>query len=242
MPNVESESLAALRQVIRSMEQGCSGDAGKPAISLGEAVIDAALPWGGLARAGLHEIGGDGTAGAGFNVGVLRRSTEEAGRILWCRHTVMEREVGLPYGPGLSRFGLAPEQLLFVRARKPADVLWAMEEGLRSGCLSAVVGDGIQPDFTATRRLQLAAEASGMPAFLLPPFSSTSKAVPLSAALTRWRVHALPSTDDGAAMCWQIKLVRCRGGAPKDWIVEWDEQTLCFRLAEALADRQTAAG
>lgn len=244
MSKAGSADLAALKHSIRSIEHGGYDVTKAKPISLDTATIDAALPWGGLARAGLHEISGIGNPEFGFHAGLLRRTADESGLVLWCRHAGMEHETGLPYGPGLAAFGLVPAQFVFVRARKPADVLWAMEEGLRAGGLAAVVGDGIAPDFTATRRLQLAAESSGTTAFLLPPFSRASKTTPLSAALTRWRIHALPSVGECVGMCWgmcwRIELVRCRGGAPKDWIVEWDEQALRFRLAEALANRAAA--
>jgi len=240
MAKTGAADLAALKRAIRGIEQGGYGVCEATPISLDGNAIDAALPWGGLARAGLHEIACGEATGFGFHAGLLRRAAGETGLVLWCRHAGMERETGLPYGPGLSAFGLAATQFVFVRARKPADILWAMEEGLQAGSLAAVVGDGISPDFTATRRLQLAAEISSTPSFLLPPAATGSKTAPLSAALTRWRVQALPSVRDGLHMRWRVELKRCRGGAPKQWTVEWDEQTFCFRLAEILADRAAA--
>lgn len=227
------DGLLELRHKIRALEQGGGGARGA-AIALGAPALDGRLPWGGLARGGLHEVGG-GSSAAGFLSGVLRRVTEGRGRILWCRPARAERETGVPYAPGWAPFGLGPAQFLFVRAGQPVDVLWAMEEGLRAAALAAVVGDGIRPDFTATRRLQLAAEAAGVPVFVLPLQDGG-----LSAALTRWHIEALPS--DGTALRWQADLARCRGGAPATWTLEWDEQALRFRLAEALAGRAVAAG
>lgn len=238
MPKVTPIDLSRLRRQINELECG-TGGVDTPPISLGIRAIDTALPWGGLARGGLHEIDGGGGAGFGFHAGLLRCAAGATGHILWCRHAGIERETGLPYGPGLACFGLAVTQFLFVRARRPVDVLWAMEEGLRAGNLAAVVGDGITADFTATRRLQLAAEASGTPAFLLMPPAAAAKAAPLSAALTRWRIRAAPGRSD---MCWQSDLRRCRGGAPRTWTVEWHEQTLCFNLVASLVDRAATAG
>jgi len=236
MHDTGPENLSALRWKIRALQTGPSGGEVARTLMLGDAAIDGALPWGGLKRGGLHEIGGDGSAGCGFHAGLLSRAAGRDGRILWCHPVAMVRETGLPYGPGLAAFGLTAGQFLFVRAKKSVDVLWAMEEGLRSGGLAAVVGDGIAPDFTATRRLQLAAEESETPAFILLPPGSAVKAEPLSAALTRWRIHARP----GRAMRWRAELRRCRGGTPGEWVVEWHEQALHFRVAEALAGRATA--
>lgn len=229
------DGLQALRRKIRALEQGGEAGAEAQPVRFGVPVIDSRLPWGGLARGGLHEVGGTSGAAAGFLTGILRRAAGEAGRILWCRPSRTERETGVPYGPGLAGFGIAPGQVLFVRAPKPVDVLWAMEEGLRSPALAAVVGDGLGPDFTATRRLQLAAEMTGVPVFVLPPGEAG-----LSAALTRWRIDALPSGGEG--LRWRAELWRCRGGVPTSWIVEWDEQALRFRVADALAGRAAAAG
>lgn len=228
--------LSGLKETIQRLESGGGYGYEESPISLGTSAVDDRLPWGGLARGGLHEING-GNAGFGFHAGLLRRAAGADGCILWCRHAKVERETGLPYGPGLARFGLRAGQFLFVRAKHPVDVLWAMEEGLRTPGLAAVVGDGIQPDFTATRRLQLAAEAMNTPAFILPPLQKTTFA---SAALTRWDIAAVLNKHRNKTMRWQANLRRCRGGAPKNWIIEWDEQTLRFDLAQILADRTTA--
>ncbi len=228
------EKLSALRQEIARLQRGTLPGVAGDAVTFGVPAIDRALPWGGLKRGGLHEIGGTGSAG--FQAALLRRAAGTDGPVLWCRHARSERETGLPYGPGLAAFGLSAAQFVFVRADKATDVLWAMEEGLRAGGLAAVIGDGVAADFTSTRRLQLAAEATATPAFMLLPSSGTGKAEPLSAALTRWRVRTVP----GGALRWAVELTRCRGGAPGNWDVEWDEQTLRFHLAEALGGRAAA--
>src|SRR5207248_1719864 len=134
----------------------------RQALSLGPAAIDEALPAGGLAPGCLHEIGGpaDDGAAVGFVACLLGRLTRAGGIALWCRRRSRRGDSG-PYGPGLGRFGLAPGGVVGGQARGPAEVLWAMEEGLRAGRFVAVLGENIAPDLTATRRLQLAAEACG---------------------------------------------------------------------------------
>src|SRR5215469_14130796 len=83
------------------------------------------------------------------------------GTVLWC--------LSRPdlYGPGLAAHGLDPARLVLVRAPRDAEILWAMEEGLRSTGLAAVVGEVGTLAAVASRRLQLAAERSGITAFLL---------------------------------------------------------------------------
>jgi len=212
--------------------------------------IDAAL--GGLPPAALHETGGagprDGPAAAGFVLALLARRLaslpRQDGRVLlWCGSVPAAREHGCLYGPGLQALGLSPDRLLFVRGRKDKDVLWAMEEGVRSRAVAAVVGEIGAASFTATRRLALASQDRRVPSLLV----RASGEMPASAAATRWRVRsetsALPLFDARAPGTprWRLDLVRCRGGQPRTWVVEWSYETGSFRLAAALAARPLAA-
>ena len=120
--------LAGLRARIRKLDGVApAADGGPGALPLGVPEIDAALPWGGLPRASLHEVVGDGAsadggnaAAAGFSAALLGRFAAATGApVLWCR-----RGPGL-YGPGLARFGLGPECLVVARTGSAAAVLWA---------------------------------------------------------------------------------------------------------------------
>jgi protein ImuA len=205
----------------------------------GMAEIDSALPWGGLPR-GLHEVAapaGDG-AKIGFAASLLGRRT---GPILWCRSRRTALETGDPYGPGMARMGVAPDRLILVEAGRAADLLWAMEEGARTKGLAAVVAEGVTPDLTASRRLQLAAEAGDGLVFLLRSGRQTDS----SSALTRWFVGSVPSVpeaDGPGRPCWKIELWRCRGGGrPQDWMVEWDDAALSLSVVPPVADRLLAS-
>src|SRR3984893_447414 len=98
-----------------------------------------------------------------------------------------------------------------------------MEEGLRAPGIAAVVGEVGALPAVASRRLQLAAERSGVIAFLLRRWrdggqAARERALP-SAAVTRWRVAALPSQplrgEPGVGYPrWWVELMRCRGGEP----------------------------
>jgi hypothetical protein len=65
-----------------------------------------------------------------------------------------------------------------------------------------------------------------------------------NAALTRWRAEplALQAMPDGQAQGWKLTLWRCKGGAPGNFRVVWDEQTLAFDLAPRVAAGAGAAG
>jgi protein ImuA len=233
----EGDLLARLRDRIAAIE-GTRPATGGPGLALGAAEVDGALPWGGLRADGLHEViaADTGAAGAvmGFAAGLLARATAAGGTALWCSPARTLAETGGLYGPGLAAFGLAPERLVVVRGRNDTEVLWAMEEGLRSRRLAAVLGEVEALDLTASRRLQLAAEHGGTPALALRPRGAETQ---LSAALTRWRLGAAPAAEGEGRARWQVELWRCRGGGRGSWLLEWCDETGDFTVAADLPDR-----
>ena len=164
------------------------------------------------------------------------------GTVLVCQSRGGAARFGRLHGPGWRDLGLEPADLLILRARRERDVPWAMEEGLRCGALAAVLAEAEGIEFTVSRRLALAAAEGGTPALLL----RHDALGPASAALTRWRVTALPGRadpfDEGAPGLprWRLALVRARGGRPATCDVEWNRETGDFRMAAALADRPAA--
>jgi protein ImuA len=241
MPGAENRHLAALRERIRAIETG--GAPAAPVLPLGIAGIDAALPGGGLVRGGLHEILGagqdeeDAAASAAFAATLLARLAGE-GPVLWC---LGQNDL---YGPGLAALGLSAAGLVVLRGRNDTERLWAMEEGLRAPGLAAVLGEIGALDATASRRLQLAAAASGVTALALRRWrtgatAARHRALPTAAA-TRWRVAGLPSRAQNdepgiGPPRWRLDLVRCRGGMPGSWEVEIGEGGR-LALASPLAD------
>lgn len=229
--------LASLRQRIARIEGvhlARQARAQAP-LCLGVAEVDAALPGGGLRRAGLHEVlAGDEAAALAFIAALTARGIGERGAALWCAGGR-----GL-YAPGLAQFGLDPDRLILARGADDTAILWAMEEGLRSARLPVVVGAVRRLDLTAGRRLQLAAERGGAVALALRPDRAASRA---GAGLTRWRLAGAPGGPVAGyrgvgAPRFSIELLRCRGGdAPRRWLIEWDDATHTFRLAAPLADR-----
>ncbi len=253
-PCGDSGRIEALRARIRKLEgAGRNGRRVRNAgiITFGIADIDQSLPGGGLARGALHQIiAADGGAATGFCAALLGRlaaarthAGRRDGRVLWCARPRLF-DAGTLYAPGLARFGLAPERVVVTECRRDADSLWAMEEALRCRRLAAVLGEAGDVTLTASRRLQLAAETGGVTAILLRPRSRRDTSPP-SAALTSWRIAAAPAarvTNDDAtpmpgAPCWQAELLRCRGGTPGRWLMEWRNETNDFALAAPLRHR-----
>jgi protein ImuA len=262
-PDGAAAGLAALRSQVKRLEQGPAFGRTRPVAPLGLAALDAALPGGGLPLGALHEIEGeraewDDGVTTGFCLALLARLNKAAANarpILWVsRHSDL-------YPPALACQGangsLDPGRFLLVRARSDAEVLWALEEGLRCARLAAVVGEVDGLDRLAGRRLQLAAEASrtgtgpestGVTAFALHRrFRPPRRGRAASAALSRWRVTAAPSNDLlGESFLgrprWRLDLLRCRGAAPGSWQVEWDDAACGVSLAPALRDRSLDTG
>ena len=260
-------TLHRLRDRIRRLEQGRPPDNGAadagalpvgvpPAIvPLGLPAIDRTLPWGGLPRGAVHEIlcgdPGDGTPTA-FLLALIGRqkAAGHAGPVLWvsCRRDL--------FAPALPVYGCDPADFLFVRCVRGADVLWAMEDGLRCPALAAVAGDVGRPDFSATRRLQLAANRSGVPLFLHRAEREVERGterggqkggvLASSAAVTRWAATgrlADPASPEAKAgdPAWTVHLHRCRGGRPGRWPVTWNRERQAFQPAETIDGNKTSA-
>jgi len=226
-------ALASLRAELAALE-GRRPAAAAPVVDLGAMAVDAVLPGGGLRLDALHEIAGD-AAATGFLAGLLGRMRRRPGLLVWCGQRHGWQEGGLPYPPALARRGVPVERLLLVEVERPADLLRAIEDSLRSRAAMAVVAEDMALDLTASRRLQLAAEAAETPVFALR--RGAEARIPPTAAATRWTVTAQPG---GRCLA---RLDRCRGAqtAGRQWCLEWNDATLCFDLAAPLADRPGAA-
>src|ERR1700745_3452052 len=127
----ERAHLSELRERIRRIERPTAAVHG--VLPFGVAAIDRVLPGGGLARGALHEILGtggdeeDGALAAAFAAGILGRlAATVGGAVLWC---LPRQHLS---GPGLAAHGLDPARLVLARAPRNAEILWAIEEGLRA--------------------------------------------------------------------------------------------------------------
>lgn len=214
-----------VRQAVRRLEN--PGTARRPALPLGIPALDAALPDGGVPRGCIHEVRGDESA-TGFCAVLLGRAGASGGALLW-----LARGRDL-YPPGLVRYGIKPGRLLTVSGlRRTADAAWAMEEALRSKAVTGVVAEMGPVTLAASRRLSLAAEGSdalGLVLSVSPGASRRNSRIGVSTAASRWHVTAAPGTPStqGTPVTepakWRVKLLRCRGGRPMNWIVRWKEQ------------------
>jgi cell division inhibitor SulA/protein ImuA len=181
------------------------GDAGAPeTVPTGFRALDACLPGGGWPLATLIEF-----LVPAAGVGEIRLLLPALKRLAMVEYAV-PRWVAwlapphLPYAPALVDAGLDPARMLVVRPRAGSDRLWAMEQALRSGACAAVLCWAGAADGTALRRLKLAAEEGGTPAFLLRPVAHRGDGSPAALRL------ALAAREFGL----DVEILKSRGGAP----------------------------
>ncbi|MER9697002.1 damage-inducible protein [Mesorhizobium sp. M0146] len=214
--------MSDLRDPIARLE---GGNAREPEVlPFGVAAIDRALPGGGLALGGLHEVAGggngaiDGAAAALFAAGIAARTP---GKVLWC---VTRPDL---FAPAVAQAGLPPDRVIYVEAGDEKSLLACLEEGLRHHGLGAVVAEVARLSMTASRRLQLSAETSGVIGIAIRRWRRQAEAADFgqpTASITRWRVSVLPSSPlpvPGVGRArWQLELIRCRAGESADFEVE----------------------
>jgi protein ImuA len=256
MIGARTTMLASLRGSIARVE--AHGDAqALNKVALGHAAADAALR-GGLALAAVHEVfaaGHQSAAATGFIAGLAGRVMSRR-PLLWVRQDFSDIESGALSMRGLAELGLDPRLLVTVRAADVDTALRTAADALACDALGAVVlevwGEVRQLDLVASRKLTLAAQASGVTALLL-----RVAAVPQpSTAETRWIVRAARSPPPSlpaapsllAAPCnawgapmFDAQLVRHRHGPVGQWIMEWKCDACLFSEPSAYPQPVAAA-
>lgn len=205
----------------------------------------------GLGQTGVHECVenqfGDMAALTGFALA----NVKPAGAILWVRQYKLTQEHGYLLQSGAADFQHTKQLCLHVKISKRMDVLWTIEEGIKSGAVTLVIGEVDEADFTATRRLKLVSERYGVPVILLMPYTREG----ISACETRWRISAHPSAPNPydvkapGRSRWRASLERCRIAPERVGDVfdlEYDDETLSLYLvpgmgAGSVAPRKTPA-
>lgn len=168
--------------------------------------------------------------------------------VLWVQDRLSRLQAGGPCLAGLDGFSV-----LRVEANRPADVLWSMEEGLRTASLGGVLGeiwgDPAVLSFTATKRLSMRAQSIGVPVWMIRRGCAQN----LSAARNRWRVASLPSSPPlhdakaPGAPAWQVELFRSRELPTGRWVAHYDRATHRLHFSSlssdgTLADHHQSSG
>lgn len=204
----------------------------------GIATLDGALS-GGLAYGRVHEVfaaePADSAATAGFALAVATGMAD--GRsCLWLRSRRAAGLGGVLQANGWSDLGGLPGRALCGILPDGIALLKAAVDALRCAELGAVIiesrGSLRELDLTASRRLSLAAEKSGVPLLLLRVDATPSP----SAAHTRWQVAAAPSQalpgNAPGVPAFDLELLRQKSGpSGLHWRLEWDRDQHRFRDA-----------
>jgi protein ImuA len=189
---------------------------------------------------GHHEIHGKETEAdfAVANAFVAFIASKLSGGVLWC---VGKSQL---YAPAISALGLSANKIHFFYARSDEVALAAMEEGLRYSSLGAVVGEVKRLSLNSSRRLILASEKSGVPAFTLRPPIAKRKHEQVACG-SRWQLSSAPAGPLPVAGVgrsrWRVELLRCRGNRLGEWLVEANASAGHFNLSAAMASRNEAA-
>src|SRR5688500_3842375 len=219
MPATKPDIIAQLQRDILRL-QGFKPVSNSTIADLGLGSMNNAFPDKVFPLGAIHEFicGGaeDAAATGGFMAGLLS-SLMRGGASIW----ISSSRTLFP--PALKSFGISPANIIFVDLQKEKDVLWAMEEALKCGALSAVVGEMQELSFTASRRLQLVVEQSQVTGFILRQHPRT---INITACVTRWRITCLPTVlaNDMPGVGfprWNVELLKVRNGKPGTWQIEW---------------------
>jgi protein ImuA len=139
----------------------------------GHAALDAELPGGGWPLGQLSEIL---QAQSGLHEWRLLLPALQAAA--QCGPLVLVGAPHLPHLPVLAALGIAPEHVLRIEARSPAERLWAAEQALRCKELGALLAWLPQVRSEQLRRLQLNGQSSQALLFALRPLDAQRESSP----------------------------------------------------------------
>ncbi len=179
-----------------------------------------------LVPARVHEATGPGAVAF-----ALMQAARTSGPIAWI--TPAHEATGL-LPAGLARI-LSPARLMLLRAGGETDLLWSVEEVLRSGAVGMVIAAPSKPlSLTAGRRLQLAAETGRTLGLLLIREGAGSNAVE-----TRW--HCAPLWDERHSTLQEWALIRNKKGTSGKWTIHWHDTSRSVRVVSKTGERALVA-
>ncbi len=245
-PAKASVLRARLAKILAASGVKAAEDDGAPThFGFGVERIDAALRGNagidGLPRAALHELHAaskdDRTSAAAMALLMAQRCQDDRS-ILWISESGEARRQGRLYPPGLAELGIDPDSIIHVDAPDSIAALRAAADGVRSSAMAAVIIElsGKKPkglDMTATRRLSLSAQKSGVLGLVLRSGSDPDNPLP-TAAFSRWSVATAPSlaleANAPGHPAFDIKLLRHRSGLyGLSARLEWNRDNQIFR-------------
>tara|TARA_R110002074_G_scaffold381925_2_gene561303 strand:+ start:1216 stop:2136 length:921 start_codon:yes stop_codon:yes gene_type:complete len=266
-PKTAGQKAAALKarlgKILAASGVKAAEDADSPShFGFGVNRVDAALRGNadqpGLPRAALHELHAadksDRSSAAALALLLAQRCRalgSDRKPILWISESGQARRQGRLYPPGLAELGIDPSGIIHVDAPDSIAVLRAAADGIRSPAMGAVIAElsGRKPrglDLTATRRLSLSAQKSGVLGLLLRCGGDADNPLP-TAAFSRWQVAAAPSVPLAANApghsVFDISLLRHRSGLyGLSARLEWNRDDQVFREQQQSHERAPYPG
>ena len=175
-----------------------------------------------LLRKRVHEA-----EGRGRRAFALFQAARHPGLLVWILPShapEMPMLRGLPHGVG--------ERLHLIRPVGETDLLWCVEEALRSDPVSLVIAEPEKPlALTVDRRLQLAAEAGRTTGLMLIRQDAGSNATE-----TRWNCEPLPATSADSTL-HQWALSKNKKGTIANWTVNWNGTSAAFHMISEARER-----
>jgi protein ImuA len=161
---------SALPDVWRASELAISR---VPARPTGHAALDAQLPNGGWPRSTLVEL-----LVQQSGIGELQLLKPVLCALSREQRIALVQPPYLPHSKALKTWGVDTSRLLWLRADRTADALWATEQILKNGSCGAVVLWQTQIRSESLRRLHLAAQSTDTWFWLMRPMACASEASP----------------------------------------------------------------
>jgi len=159
------------------------------------------------------------------------QATQHIGPISWiipehALHTPLLH--GLPDDVG--------DRILLIRPPNEHDLLWTIEETLRSPAIGLVIGEPNRPmSLTTGRRLQLAAEKGQTTGLMLIQNGQGS-----NASETRWKCTPIADHSQTATLHqWQI--IKNKKGIVGNWMINWNGKTNSIHMVPETCQRHIAA-
>ncbi|WP_427981829.1 translesion DNA synthesis-associated protein ImuA [Agarivorans sp.] len=170
--------------------------------SSGYEQLDQQLPHHGWPHSGLSEVLYEkhGVGELQLLLPALAKLSQQERWIIWVAPPFM------PNAPALQQHGVDISKLIIVRAKQCQDILWTIEQALKSGSCSAVLGWLDHLDLKASRRLQLAAEQGNCHSYLFRPQQQQQQS---SSASVRLAVNVSKRSNQ-----INYHLLKRRGAAP----------------------------
>lgn len=242
MPVSRAHIITQLQQEILVLQGFKSAQNAVFHIDLGP--INESFPNGSFPLGAVHEFLTTGTeavaATSGFIAGLLAPLMKNGGTSLW----ISASRTLFP--PALKSFGIQPDRFIFIDLQKERHVIWAMEEALKCGALTAVVAEMKELSFTDSRRLQLAVEQSQVTGLIL---RNNFRQVNTTACLSRWKItplHSIMEEDlPGIGFPqWKVELLRIRNGKAGVWNIKWEGGKFqpVYKFCAAIQELQRKTG